>query len=216
MVTMAPEVEGVTDAARFFLERGVVCSAGHTSARYREGMLAIGLGFRSLTHAFNAMPPLDHRDPSLLAAFIQDRRTAVQVICDGRHVAPAMVDILRRTVGDRVVLTTDHMPAAAPGLRLEGGLVRAEDGTVAGSALEIDQAVRNYMEYTELPFERAVCAATQAPAQMLGLARDIGLIGKGMRADLSIWDADYNVIGTIVGGKVVYGDFFAPAAAHVS
>ncbi|MBV9276611.1 MAG: amidohydrolase family protein, partial [Candidatus Eremiobacteraeota bacterium] len=188
MVTMAPEVDGATDAARFFLERGVVCSAGHTSARYREGMLAIGLGFRSLTHAFNAMPPLDHRDPSLLAAFIQDRRTVVQVICDGYHVAPAMVDILRRTVGDRVVLATDHMPAAGPGLRLEGGLVRVEDGTVAGSALQIDQAVRNYMQYTELPFERAVCAATQAPAQMLGLARDIGLIGKGMRADLSVWD----------------------------
>ncbi|MBV8727629.1 MAG: amidohydrolase family protein [Candidatus Eremiobacteraeota bacterium] len=216
MVTMAPEVDGATDAARFFLERGVVCSAGHTSARYREGMLAIGLGFRSLTHAFNAMPPLDHRDPSLLAAFIQDRRTAVQVICDGYHVAPAMVDILRRTVGDRVVLATDHMPASGPGLHLEGGLVRVEDGTVAGSALDIDRAVRNYMEYTELPFERAVCAATQAPAQMLGLARDIGLIGKGMRADLSIWDSEHNVIGTIVGGKVVHGDFLEPAAAHVS
>ncbi|MBV9972430.1 MAG: amidohydrolase family protein [Candidatus Eremiobacteraeota bacterium] len=216
MVTMAPEVDGATDAARFFLERGVVCSAGHTSARYREGMLAIGLGFRSLTHAFNAMPPLDHRDPSLLAAFIQDRRTAVQVICDGHHVAPAMVDILRRTVGDRVVLATDHMPASGPGLRLEGGLVRVEDGTVAGSALQIDQAVRNYMQYTELPFERAVCAATQAPAQMLGLARDIGLIGKGMRADLSIWDHEFNVIGTIVGGKVVHGEFLAPAPAHVS
>ncbi len=216
MVTMAPEVEGATDAARFFLERGVVCSAGHTSARYREGMLAIGLGFRSLTHAFNAMPPLDHRDPSLLAAFIQDRRTAVQVICDGYHVAPAMVDILRRTVGDRVVLATDHMPASGPGLHIEGGLVRVEDGTVAGSALKIDQAVRNYMEYTELPFERAVCAATQAPAQMLGLARDIGLIGKGMRADLSIWDGAFDVIGTIVGGKVVHGEFLAPATANVS
>jgi len=214
MVTMAPEISGATDAARFFLERGVVCSAGHTSARYREGMLAIGLGFRSLTHAFNAMPPLDHRDPSLLAAFIQDRRTTVQVICDGFHVAPTMVDLLRRTVGDRVVLATDHMPAVGPGLHLDAGLVRAEDGTVAGSALRIDQAVRNYMQYTELPFERAVCAATHAPAQMLGLSRDIGLIGKGMRADLSFWDADYNVIGTIVGGKVVHGEFLAPAAAH--
>ena len=75
---MAPEIEGASDAMRVFLENGVVCSAGHTSARYREGMLAIGLGFRSLTHAFNGMPPLDHRDPSIFAAFIQDRRTLVQ------------------------------------------------------------------------------------------------------------------------------------------
>ena len=75
IVTMAPEMDGAADALRVFLEHGVVCSAGHTSAHYREGLLAIGLGFRSLTHAFNAMPPLDHRDPSILAAFIQDRRT---------------------------------------------------------------------------------------------------------------------------------------------
>ncbi|MBV8116923.1 MAG: amidohydrolase family protein, partial [Candidatus Eremiobacteraeota bacterium] len=98
MVTMAPEARGVDNAVRIFLEHGVVCSAGHTAARYREGMLAIGLGFRSLTHAFNAMPPLDHRDPSLLAAFMQDDRTFVQVICDGHHVAPVMVDLLHRIV----------------------------------------------------------------------------------------------------------------------
>ncbi|MDQ2872266.1 MAG: hypothetical protein M3R35_03940, partial [Candidatus Eremiobacteraeota bacterium] len=85
MVTLAPEIEGATDAARVFLEHGCVCSAGHTSARYREGLLAIGMGYRSLTHAFNGMPPLDHRDPSILAAYIQDARTMVQVICDGHH-----------------------------------------------------------------------------------------------------------------------------------
>jgi N-acetylglucosamine-6-phosphate deacetylase len=65
MVTMAPEVEGVDEVARFFFDQGIVCSAGHTSAKYRDGMLAIALGFRTLTHAFNAMPPLDHREPSL-------------------------------------------------------------------------------------------------------------------------------------------------------
>ncbi|GAC1653963.1 MAG: N-acetylglucosamine-6-phosphate deacetylase [Vulcanimicrobiaceae bacterium] len=216
MVTMAPEIEGATDAARVFLDQGIVCSAGHTSARYREGMLAIGLGYRSLTHAFNAMPPLDHREPSILAAFIQDRRTMVQVICDGHHVAPAMVDILYRTLGDRLVLATDNMPPSGRGYRIEGGLVRAEDGTIAGSALRMDQAVRNYMEYTELPFERAVRAATHAPAQLLGLQRDMGSIAKGMRADLSLWDQSYNVIGTIVGGTIVYGDFVAPISVQAS
>ncbi|MEO6990424.1 MAG: hypothetical protein ABI346_05645, partial [Candidatus Baltobacteraceae bacterium] len=70
IATMAPEVEGVDEAARYFFDQGVVCAAGHTAAKYREGILAIGLGFRTLTHAFNAMPPLDHRDPSILAAFI--------------------------------------------------------------------------------------------------------------------------------------------------
>ena len=213
MVTLAPEVEGATDAARVFLEHGVVCSAGHTSARYREGMLAIGLGFRSLTHAFNAMPPLDHRDPSILAAFIQDRRTMVQVICDGHHVAPVMVDILHRTLGDRIVISTDNMPPAGPGYHIEGGVMRAEDGTIAGSALRIDEGVRNYMAYTELPFARAVVAATHAPAKLLGLEREMGCIAPDARADLSFWDAEHNVIGTMVAGHMVFGDICTPAAA---
>ncbi|MDQ6822996.1 MAG: N-acetylglucosamine-6-phosphate deacetylase [Candidatus Eremiobacteraeota bacterium] len=216
MVTLAPEVDGAADATRVFLENGIVCSAGHTSARYREGMLAIGMGFRSLTHAFNAMPPLDHREPSILAAFMQDARTSVQLICDGRHVAPVMVDVLRRTLGDRIVLATDNMPPAGPGYHIEGGVMRAEDGTIAGSAIRIDQSLRNYMDYTELSFEEAVCAVSRAPAKLLGCDGDMGSVEPGLRADLSIWNAEYDVIGTIVGGHAVYGEALAPLAAQAS
>ena len=205
IVTMAPEIDGATDAMRVFLDNGVVCSAGHTAAKYREGMLAIGLGYRSLTHAFNGMPPLIHRDPSILAAFIQDRRTLVQVISDGYHVSPVMVDILHRTLGDRVVLTTDVMPALDPGYHIDGGVMRADDGTIAGSALRIDQAVRNYMSYSEISFAQAVMAATHAPAKLIGHEAEIGRIAPGLRADLSFWDEDYNIMGTMVGGVPVYG-----------
>ncbi|MDE2480900.1 MAG: amidohydrolase family protein [bacterium] len=205
LVTMAPEIDGAADATRVFLEHGVVCSAGHTSARYREGLLAIGLGFRSLTHAFNGMPPLIHRDPSILAAFIQDRRTLVQVISDGYHVSPVMVDILYRTLGDRIVLATDVMPAPDPSYRIEGGVMRSSDGTIAGSALRIDQAVRNFMSYAEISFAQAVMAATHAPAKLLGLESEMGRIAPGMRADLSFWDEDYGIMGTMVGGEIVYG-----------
>ncbi len=213
MVTLAPEVLGAADAARFLSERGVVCSAGHTAARYRDGMLAIGVGFRSLTHAFNGMPQLDHRDPSILAAFVQDRRTHVQLICDGEHVAPVMVDILYRTLGDRVVIATDHMPPAGPGYHVMNGTMRAEDGTIAGSALHIDQGVRNYMSFADLSFAQAIIAATHAPAAMLGLHRELGRIAKGLRADLSFWDADYNVVGTMLAGKPIYGDIFSTDAS---
>ena len=204
-VTMAPEIDGAADAMRVFLEHGVVCSAGHTAARYREGMLAIGLGFRSLTHAFNGMPPLIHRDPSILAAFIQDRRTLVQLISDGYHVSPVMVDILYRTVGDRIVLVTDNMPPADATYHIEGGVMRSADGTIAGSALRIDQAVRNYMSYAETSFAQAVMAATHAPSKLLGLENEMGRIAPGMRADLSFWDEGYRIIGTMVGGHIVYG-----------
>ncbi|MBC5799895.1 MAG: N-acetylglucosamine-6-phosphate deacetylase [Candidatus Eremiobacteraeota bacterium] len=205
MVTMAPEVEGVDDCTRFFFDQGIVCSAGHTAAKYGDGMLAIALGFRSLTHAFNAMPPLDHREPSLLAAFIQERRTSVQVICDGHHVAPVMIDVLYRAVGERLVLATDYMAPAGEGYRIEGGVVRAEDGTIAGAALQVDQALRNLMSYASLPFERAIVSATAAPARLLGIDGECGTLERGKRADLTLWDRDYAVIATLVGGEPVYG-----------
>jgi N-acetylglucosamine-6-phosphate deacetylase len=205
MVTMAPEADGVDDVARFFFDQGIVCSAGHTAAHYREGMLAIGLGFRTITHAFNAMPPLDHRDPSLLAAFIQESRTTVQLICDGYHVSPAMVDLLYRTLHDRLVLATDNMPPAGSGYRIEGGVVRAEDGTIAGSALLMDQAVRNLMAYADIPFETAIVNATRSPARLLNLDRELGTVEAGKRADLSVWSDEYHVLATIVGGVPVFG-----------
>jgi N-acetylglucosamine-6-phosphate deacetylase len=205
MLTMAPEADGVDEIARFFFDQGIVCSAGHTAAHYREGMLAIGLGFRTITHAFNAMPPLDHRDPSLLAAFIQESRTTVQLICDGYHVSPPMVDLLYRTLHDRLVLATDNMPPSGSGYRIEGGVVRAEDGTIAGSALLMDQAIRNLMAYADIPFEQAIVNATRTPAQLLNLDREQGTIESNKRADLSVWSDDYHVLSTIVGGIPVYG-----------
>jgi N-acetylglucosamine-6-phosphate deacetylase len=205
MVVMAPEAEGVENVARMFFDQGIVVSAGHTAAHYREGMLAIGLGFRTLTHAYNGMPPLDHRDPSLLAAFIQEARTTVQLIADGYHVSPPMVDLTYRTLRERLVLTTDNMPPAGSGYRIEGGVVRAEDGTIAGSALHIDQAVRNLMQYAAIPFETAIVNATWSPAHLLGLDRELGTLEPGKRADLSIWDGEFGVLATIVGGVPVFG-----------
>ncbi|HTV75193.1 MAG TPA: amidohydrolase family protein [Candidatus Acidoferrales bacterium] len=205
MATMAPEVDGVDDVARFFHDQGIVCSAGHTAARYRDGMLAIGLGFRTLTHAFNAMPPLDHRDPSILAAYIQEPRTTVQVICDGHHVAPVMIDILYRTLKERLVLASDYMAPSGGVFRNEDGVVRTEDGTIAGSALYVDQAVRNLMSYASIPFEEAIINATATPARLLGVEREMGTIERGKRADLSVWSGSHEVLSTLVGGRPVYG-----------
>jgi N-acetylglucosamine-6-phosphate deacetylase len=108
-----------------------------------------------------------------------------------------------------MVLTTDNMPPAGSNYRIEGGVVRSEDGTIAGSALHIDQAVRNLMAYADIPFEKAVVHATQSPARLLGLEREMGTIATGRRADLAVWNAECMPISTIVGGSVVHG------AAHL-
>lgn len=205
MVTMAPETAGVAEAARFFHAQGIVCSAGHTAMRYKEGKVAIDEGFRTLTHAFNAMPPLDHRSPSILAAFIEDERTTVQVICDGFHVAGVMIDVLYRMLHERLILASDYMAPVGGGLRIEGGVVRTEDGTIAGSALEPDRAVRNLMEFAHVPFETAIVGATEAPARLLGIERDCGTLEPRKRADFALWDEAYQVIATFVGGQPVFG-----------
>lgn len=213
MMAMAPEVEGVADAARWLHAQGIVCAAAHTSAKYAEGVLAIGVGFRTLTHAFNGMGLLDHRDPSLLPAFIEDPRTTIQLICDGKHVAPPVVNVLYRACGDQLVVATDNMPPAGPDYRVEGGVVRAADGTIAGSALRIDQGVRNLMAFARIPFERAVVAATAAPARTLGLEREMGLLAPGRRADLAVWDAEHHVVATLLAGTPIYGAEFLHARA---
>jgi N-acetylglucosamine-6-phosphate deacetylase len=115
-----------------------------------------------------------------------------------------MIDILHRTLGDRVILVTDNMPAADPSYHIEGGVMRASDGTIAGSALRIDEALRNYMSYAQIPFAQAVVAATYAPARVIRHESEMGRIAVGARADLSFWDDEYQVIATMVGGRFVY------------
>jgi N-acetylglucosamine-6-phosphate deacetylase len=97
------------------------------------------------------------------------------------------------------------MAPTGSGYRVDGGVVRAEDGTIAGSALHVDQAVRNLMSYASLPFEEAIVNATAAPARLLGIEREMGTIERGKRADLSIWSGDYDVLATLLGGRPVYG-----------
>jgi N-acetylglucosamine-6-phosphate deacetylase len=147
---------------------------------------------------------------------MQDARTTVLVICDGYHVAPVMVDLLYRTLGDRLVLATDYMAPAGSGYRIEGGVVRAEDGTIAGSALHVDRAVRNLMTYASLPFERAIASATAAPAALLGVERECGTLAAGKRADITIWNDRYEILTTIVGGVPVYGAEYLTASRTTS
>jgi N-acetylglucosamine-6-phosphate deacetylase len=215
LVTLAPELPGALDLVRRLVDRGVVVSAGHSSASEAEATAAFDAGVTYVTHLFNAMAPLGHRAPGLVGAALVDDRVRVGLIADGLHVAPTVVALAARALADRLTLVTDAVAAlgAPPGpLRLgdlavtvseADGAVRLADGTLAGSTLALDQAVRNLVAYAGVPLAEAVRAATAAPAAVLGLA-DRGVVAPGAVGDLTLLTPAGEVVATVVGGRLVH------------
>jgi N-acetylglucosamine-6-phosphate deacetylase len=213
LVTLAPELPGALDVVRRLVAAGVVVAAGHSSATAAEARAAADAGVTWVTHLFNAMAPLHHRAPGLAGVALADPRLRVGLIADGLHVDPTVVAVAARALGDRLTLVTDAVAAlgAPPGpvrlgsatARVEGGAVRLADGTLAGSALSLDRAVRNLAAFADLPLATAVRAATATPAAVLGLD-DRGAVVPGARADLVVLTPDGEVVVTIVGGRVAH------------
>lgn len=195
-VTIAPELPGALDYVRGAAAMGVSVSIGHTDATFAQACAAFDAGATSLTHTFNAMPPLLHRAPGPIGAAIEKGGFA-ELICDGFHVLGPTVKMLYRTFGpDRLVFISDSIrPAGAPdgkyncgGLEvvLSNGEARlASDGTVAGSVATLWDCVRKAVSF-EIPFEDAVRMATETPARAAGL--DAGVIAPGRPADVLLVD----------------------------
>jgi len=182
VVTLAPELPGALEIVESLVAAGVVVSAGHSAATFDEARAGFDAGIRAVTHLFNAMGPLDHRDPGLPGAALADPRVTIGVIPDGLHVHPAVIRIVRNAVGaERLAIVTDAIAALgmAPGAyRLAGrdvlydeaeGSARLAGGGLAGSVLSMDQAVRNLARFTGCSGEEARLAATTVPARLLGL-----------------------------------------------
>jgi N-acetylglucosamine-6-phosphate deacetylase len=218
LVTLAPELPSATDLVRTLVEREVVVALGHSSATVVQARAAIDAGASYVTHLFNAMDPLHHREPGLVGTALSDRRVRVGLIADGVHVHPTVVELVARLLGPRLTLVTDAVAAlgASEGPVTLGdvaattrdGTVRTADGTLAGSVLSLDQAVRNLMTFAEVRLAEAVRAVTVAPCQVLGIDGDRGLIAPGARGDLVLLDEEPEsgpeVVATIIGGAVAY------------
>lgn len=204
-VTMAPEIEDAQRAAAELKRHGVTLAAGHTAATYAIGNAAIEQGYRILTHAFNAMPPLHQRSSSILNAYLLDASAFCEVIADGIHVTPENLALLYRLKNVNLILTTDAMPLTE-GLVEQGGVARNRDGTIAGSLLSLDQAVRNLVAATGISLAEAVVCATWAPARAVGLEGEIGSLHKGLRADLAVWDRHNRISHAFVAGKLAYSN----------
>ncbi len=214
IVTLAPEVPEATALLPKIRGIGAIPSLGHSDATYDEALAAIAAGVRLFTHLGNAMRGLHHREPGAVGAAL-DSDAYVELICDGIHLHPAFVRLVARVKGyDRICLVTDAISAAGlpDGQYSLGGLpiwvrdgaARLPDGTLAGSTLTMNRAVRNFREFTGCSLPEAVRCATLNPARLLGLADRKGSLAVGKDADLVIFDEEFTVHYTILAGKIVY------------
>lgn len=215
MVTLAPELPGALELVSALTARGVVVSAGHSTATFEQAVSGFDAGIRYATHLFNAMPPLDKRAPGLVGAALDSAAVCVGLIVDDEHLHPAMVRVAAAAAtNERVSLVTDA--TAALGMQrgpyvlggrkvvLDGMEVRDEDGRLAGSALSADAALRNFARSTSWHKWSVLGTMTKVPAAVLGLP-DRGTLGVGRRADMSLWTADLELIATVIDGEAVHG-----------
>ncbi|MEM9285518.1 MAG: N-acetylglucosamine-6-phosphate deacetylase [Pseudomonadota bacterium] len=211
LVTLAPETVRTEDI-RALVAHGVHVALGHSLATYDEAKAAEAHGVTGYTHLFNAMPALASREPGAIAAALEGGAWC-GLIADGHHVDPAMLRLaIRAKIDKRFCLVTDAMPCAGTMMEsfdlggqtitVAGGACRGPDGTLAGSALTMDKAVRFALQELELSSRDALRMASFEPAAFLRLSDDLGVIRPGARASLVHLDETYHVIRTVIDGSI--------------
>ena len=212
LVTLAPEMV-VGESIRQLHERGVRVFAGHSEATYEQVRAAIDCGLAGFTHLFNAMSPLQTREPGVVGAALDDAATFASVIADGHHVHPATLGIaLRAKPRGRIFLVTDAMPTVGSDdpaftlnsltVNVSAGRCVTEDGTLAGSNIGMIDAVKYLVNNGLVDRDEAIRMASAYPAAALGVADSHGHVRPGYRADLLALDEDLNVVLSIIGGRV--------------
>jgi N-acetylglucosamine-6-phosphate deacetylase len=210
VLTLAPEMT-TTDMIAQLAASGILISAGHSDASYEQTAAAIAHGVRGFTHLFNAMAPLAPREPGIVGAALYDANTWCGIIVDGYHVDPVLLKLaLRCKRHDRFMLVTDAMPpvgSPATSFILQGrtiqvidGVCRDENGTLAGTALDMATAVRNAVRLLGLSIAEAARMASEYPAAFLGLEHELGRIAPGFRANLVLLDGELQVRRTWIEG----------------
>jgi N-acetylglucosamine-6-phosphate deacetylase len=209
MMTIAPELPNAQEVIVEAVNRGVCVSVGHSDADMNSTRAAVAAGARHATHAFNAMRPLDHRYPGILGEVLTDARMSADIIADGIHLNPAVVELFLKAKGtESAVLITDATAATGmPEGRYRLGSFEVEvrdgkclsNGKLAGSVLTMDRAVRNVMQFAGLDLQHAVRLATLNPANVGGLGTR-GILKAGAQADVIVLSPNGEVRNTIVGG----------------
>lgn len=212
-ITLAPEIERADELIRFLVGHGITVSLGHTNGTYDEAMSGIGHGVSHSTHLYNAMRGFSHREPGVVGAIFDSRITS-ELIADGVHLHFAAIRTALAVKGyENCALITDAMSACGmkdgeyilggQKVYVKDGAARLHDGTLAGSTLTLDTAVKNIIKNTSLNIFEAVYMATAVPARIIKADNAKGHIRQGYDADIVIFDQDINIKTTIVGGRIV-------------
>lgn len=210
LVTLAPERVTISDIEQL-VAAGVVVAAGHTNARYDQAKAAVAAGMRGVTHLFNAMSPLGSREPGMVGASLDSPELVCGIIVDGHHVNPATLRLaLRCKPASGFMLVTDAMPTVGSDanefmlqgrhITVQDGAVRGDDGTLAGSHLDMASAVRNAVSMLGVELATAVEMASASPAALMGLGDTHGRIAAGMAADLVLLNDAGDVAASWIGG----------------
>jgi N-acetylglucosamine-6-phosphate deacetylase len=217
LVTLAPELEGGKELVRHLAETGVVASIGHSDADYEEVKEAVEAGATHVTHLFNGMKGLHHREPGTAGAALLFKELIVEMIADGVHVRPEMIKLALNSKGmDGMVLITDSMRAkclkngtydlGGQDVTVKDGMALLEDGTLAGSILKMKDSVKNMTKFADITLAEAVKLASENPAKQLNVFDRKGSIAKGKDADLTVLNDNMDVLLTICRGKVAYNN----------
>ena len=216
LLTLALELPGADELIELAVGRGVVVSLGHSDADYETTRRAFDLGARAATHLFNTMSPLHHRRPGLPGAAVSDPRVVCTLIADGRHVHPDVLDLVYAKLGaGRAALITDAISAAGMGegeyalagrrVSMKEGVPKLPDGTLAGSVLTMDEALRNIVSFTGCTLPEAVRMASATPAQLIGEGERKGALAPGHDADVVALSPELEVVAVWKGGVLRYG-----------
>ena len=215
LITLAPEIPENRELIAYAVQRGATVAVGHSAASYDEVRRAVWLGLSHSTHTFNGMGGLHHGEPGTAGAVLTCDEIMAEVIADNIHIHPAVIKLLVRAKGvRRTVLITDAIRAAGmpdgtyelggQRVTVKEGVVRIATGSLAGSTLTMDRAVRNAMAATGLSLAETLPMASCNPARAIGMEREKGSLEPGKDADVILLDDALRVVMTMVGGKVVY------------
>lgn len=198
IVTVAPEIDGISAFIRFLTERNIIPSAGHTNAGFEQTQQAIEAGVRLATHIFNAMRGIAHREPGATGALLLNDEVYAEVVADGIHIHPSILSLIARAKPlERIILVTD----ATRFYGVKQGASYSKEGKLFGSNTALDLALKHMSRFTGLPFTQILRTVTTNPARLLKIGDQKGILKRGCDADIVILDKEYQIQEVFLRGK---------------